>query len=37
MKRESLLAMVILLFVGYLSWMNFFAPEKKRRGQDGLL
>ena len=29
MKRESLLAMVILLFIGYLSWMNFFAPEKK--------
>ena len=31
MKRESLLAMVILLFVGYLNWMNFL-PLKKKEG-----
>ena len=29
MKRKSLLATIIFLLTGYLSWMTFFVSEKK--------
>ena len=37
MKKERLLALVILLFIGCLSGMIFFAPEKKEGAQNGIL